>query len=757
MTASLVRWPACLALAAGFSCTVGLAAEPQGTREDDGKSLEEVVVTAQKREERAVDVPVVINSVSAQTLTDQNLSGIREYYSRVPGLNYDGDKTYSLSLRGITTGNATNPTLSILIDDVQYGASTVAGLGNSVFPDFDPAMLERIEVLHGPQGTLYGAASLGGLIKFVTRAPDTERFSARVEGGVQSVKGGDTGWGARGSVNIPLMSDRMALRVSGFNREDSAYIDNVHTGAEAKDVNGTHIRGGHAALLLKPLDNISITLSALEQKRNADFRTSTQVTVDANGVPTFTPQFGRSKIDVADTSDFGDQKLYSARAVIDFGGVELTSITSYGKSRGTNLQDLSTVFFFLPFFYGQPGASVFIDDAAHTNKFSQELRLSGKIADALDWRGGVFYTREKSSVDQALTLFDSSGAFIATAYDGLGPNSYRERAVFGDVTMHLAERLDLQAGARFAKNKQTSGGTTVIDGPAQAVFGPGGDAPDLDSRDHSFTWALSPVYHITPDMMAYLRIATGYRPGGPNGLFPGVATEFGPDKVTNYEIGFKGIAPDRSFSWETALFQIDWKNVQLQDTDASTQFTYTTNGGKARSRGAELAGQWKPTPGLTIDATVTLMKAELTETLPSLAGIDSLIGNSGDRLPASAKFSSNLSIQQDFPISGELTGFVGANWTRVGRRESALQLFVHDPSDPTAPNSAAPRFGIPGYSQIDLRAGVNYSADWHLNLFVRNVTDKKGIVTADNRNGTSVTFVNFLTPRTIGFSLAKEF
>src|SRR5262249_8856127 len=177
--------------------------------------------------------------VSAQELTDQNLTGIREYYSRVPGLNYDGDKTYSLSLRGITTGNATNPTLSILIDDVQYGASTVAGLGNSVFPDFDPAMLERIEVLHGPQGTLYGAASLGGLIKFVTRAPDTERFQARVEAGLQSVKGGDTGWGARGSVNIPLMSEKIALRVSGFDREDSAYIDNVRVGSEGKDVNGT--------------------------------------------------------------------------------------------------------------------------------------------------------------------------------------------------------------------------------------------------------------------------------------------------------------------------------------------------------------------------------------------------------------------------------------------------------------------------------------------------------------------------------------
>ena len=148
------------------------------------------MVTAQKREERSIDVPAVINSVKAEDLATQNLTGIRDYYWRVPGLAYDGNKTYNLSLRGITTGSATSPTLSILLDDVEFGASTAAGLGNSLFPDFDPSILERIEVLHGPQGTLYGAASLGGLIKFVPRQPDTENFSARLEAGMQSRRGG---------------------------------------------------------------------------------------------------------------------------------------------------------------------------------------------------------------------------------------------------------------------------------------------------------------------------------------------------------------------------------------------------------------------------------------------------------------------------------------------------------------------------------------------------------------------------------------
>ena len=478
MAASSGRRSIYFGVAAGLCSLTVLAAEPPSNADDDS-GVEEVVVTAQKREERSIDVPVVINSVNAEELATQNLSGIRDYYSRVPGLAYDGNKTYNLSLRGVTTGNATNPTLSILLDDVQFGASTVAGLGNSLFPDFDPSILERIEVLHGPQGTLYGAASLGGLIKFVTRQPDPGRFSARLEAGAQSVKGGDTGWGARGTVNIPLIAEKMALRVSGFNREDPAYIDNIHAGLEGKDVNNAHIRGGHASLLFKPIDNLAITLSALQQKRDADFSPSTRVGADATRVPNYEPLFGKDKVDLAATSDIGDQKLYSGRIVFDAGGVEFTSITAYGKSAGTNFQDVSSVFAFLgaPPFYNLPGLSVSIDDVAHTNKFSQELRLSG-TSGQIDWRTGLFYTREKSSVDQALQVFDPSGAFLATAFDGLGPNSYRERAIFGDVVFHMTEQWDLQAGARYAKNKQASGGSVIIDGPAQPAFGPSGDSPE---------------------------------------------------------------------------------------------------------------------------------------------------------------------------------------------------------------------------------------------------------------------------------------
>jgi outer membrane receptor protein involved in Fe transport len=163
---------------------------------------------------------------------------------------------------------------------------------------------------------------------------------------------------------------------------------------------------------------------------------------------------------------------------------------------------------------------------------------------------------------------------------------------------------------------------------------------------------------------------------------------------------------------------------------------------------------WRPVRGLTIDANVSILDATLTETIAPVTGADTLVGGSGDRLPSSAKFSSNVFVQQDFTITDQWTAFVGANWSYIGNRRSAF----------ISTAAGAPRFTFPSYSLIDLRAGLNYGADWHLNLFVRNVTDKRGVIFADNRNGTNfnlggdlVTFATFLQPRTIGFSLAKEF
>ena len=722
--------------------------------------LEEVVVTAEKRAERAIDVPISISTVNTQDPATQDLVQIQDYYSRIPGLQYNGDTTYDLSIRGITTGNATSPTLSILVDDVPFGASTVGGLGNSHFPDFDPSMLERVEVLRGPQGTLYGASSLGGSIKFVTKQPDLENFSGRVEAGLESTDGGDMGWSTRGSVNIPIVTDMIGLRLSAFKRDDPAWLDNVASttspdATPGKNVNTADTRGGHAVLLIKPYDGLSVTFSAMEQKRDASFFSGIEVNENANGYPVYSqPQFGGiTNLSLGPTADTGDQQLYSAKVEADLpAGMHLTSITAWQKSEGTNYQDVSTVFTFLPFVYG-PGSTSIVD-AAETEKFSQELRLSGKVDD-FDWRGGLFYTHEASSVNQTLDFTGAGDGTAAVPYAGLGPYTYKERAVFADFTYHFTPQFDVQAGVRWARNDQISGSSAVVDPAAVMFFGPSSTGTNLTSSDTSTTWQISPSFHFTPDMMSYFRIATGYRPGGPNAILPNVPPTFGPDKVTNYELGLKGITANRTVNYDVSLFDIEWQNIQLQDTDAANELTYTTNGGKARSRGLEAEMTWKPYPSLTIGANATYLDAVLTEDVASVSGVNTLIGKSGDRLPGSARFTSNLSVEQDFPIVADVTGFVSGNWSYIGSRLSTFELFVPSDTDPTV-SSSTPRFALPGYSLVDFQAGAQWDG-WRATLFLRNAFNKLGVLDANNRNGTSVTYVDFLTPRTVGLTVSKDF
>lgn len=721
------------------SIAAALYATSLAATAQSGMAIEEIIVTAQKRDERLIDVPSSITAVDAEALTQENLSSVLDYFSRIPSLQYSCRQTYCLSLRGLTTGGATNPTLAVLIDDVQFGSTLQAGLGNSRFPDIDPSTLESVEVLRGPQGTLYGAASLGGLIKYVTRRPQTDSFSARIETGVSTVADGGEGWNVRGSVNLPFAGERAALSVSAFDREDPAYIDNVRAGFVGKDVNDTHVYGGQAALLLKPTDALTITLSALRQKRDAEFDARVEV------APNYRPSLGENTVALAGTFDVGNQELYTGRIEWDLGAVQVTSITAWGESFGTNIQDVTNVFGFLRNFYGAPTAVVNIDDTGGAEKFSQELRFSGS-AGSLDWRTGVFYTKEDGTIDQTLTLVDPSGGTLAVAYVSEGPVTYKEGAVFADVVYHIADQWDLQAGVRYAKNEQTNGSITTIDGPAQVPLGPSTRTPDIEAKDNALTWALSPTYHINPDLMAYFRIASGYRPGGPNTTLGDIPPSYEHDTVVNYELGMKGYALSRTLSFDAAVFQIDWEDIQLQNTDAEAQFTYFTNGGKARSRGLEGSISWQPLDRFVIAGNATVLEAELTEALPVLANADSLVGAAGDRLPGSAKFSGSLSVQQDFTL-GSLDSYVGANWSYIGSRRS----------DFLNTGSSGVRFDVPSYSQVDLRTGISTASQWRVDVYVRNALNEDGVVHAGNRNGTNVTQALFIQPRTYGVTLAKGF
>jgi len=285
-------------------------------------------------------------------------------------------------------------------------------------------------------------------------------------------------------------------------------------------------------------------------------------------------------------------------------------------------------------------------------------------------------------------------------------------------------------------------------------FGPSSSEPASKSSDDAFTWLFTPRYKISQDMMAYLRVATGYRPGGPNASgVAGIPLSFKSDSVVSYEAGLKGVIPNLNATYEAALFQIDWDDIQLLTTDVASQFTYYTNGSTARSRGLELSGRWSPVHGLSIDGAATYLDAKLTDRLRSPAGASPIYGSKGDRLPGSAKTSVSLSAQYDWSVGRGISAFAGASLAYVGDRYAEFANIL-----PTSTANAAygARVELPSYTTFDLRAGA-YNDDWRLTAYVKNLGDRRGIVEATTRGGTSSPQAIFLQPRTIGATLSRSF
>ena len=258
-----------LADAKGASASAGPSDAPNGASNNQIQSgqsnkttpnLEEIIVTAQKRNERLQDVPVPVTVLSADALVENDQTRLRDYFESVPGFTVSpgpsAGNQQMLTIRGISSGAFGNPTVGVTVDDVPFGAFT-----REYAPDIDPSDLARVEVLRGPQGTLYGASSMGGLLKFVTVDPSTEALTGRIEAGTNSVyNGAELGYNFRGSINVPL-TDSLALRASAFTREDPGYIDNPRLGSEG--VNEDRVSGGRLSLLWRFADTFSLKLSAL--------------------------------------------------------------------------------------------------------------------------------------------------------------------------------------------------------------------------------------------------------------------------------------------------------------------------------------------------------------------------------------------------------------------------------------------------------------------------------------------------------------
>ena len=719
--------------AASRSSTV--ASNAAASQENPNRTqIEEIVVTAQKRSQRLQDVPVPVAAISAETLVASNQLRLQDFYGAVPGLSVTpaNQSTQLLSIRGITTGGVTNPTVGVTVDEVPYGASTNIG-GALVVPDIDPGDLARVEVLRGPQGTLYGASSMGGLLKFVTVDPSTAGFTGRVEGGVNGVhNGAEAGYNIRGSINVPL-GDTFAVRASAFTHQDPGYIDNPILGIDG--INEERVSGGRLSGLWRPAEKFSLKFNAMYQDARGEG--SNVVEVPTAGFPQTANLGELQQNDLRGTGAY-DRKVeaYSATLAATLGVFDLTAVSGYNVNQFRDSFDFS-------YAYGSYAQGLFavsgvpILNYSKTDKFTQEVRLTAPLGQRAEWLIGAFYTHESSVFAENIAAADpATGALAGSLIYVPIPTQYKEYAGFTNLTLHLSDRLDIQIGGRESGIRQRFAETE-----SGAIFGSAVvTIPAEKTAASAFTYLVTPSLKITPDVMIYARLASGYRAGGSNPL-PGSGTppQYSPDKTRDYDLGVKGEFLNHALSIDASLYYIDWNDIQLQLFNPATSGDYNTNGSRAKSQGIELSVQGRPFVGLTAAAWVTWDDAVLTEAFPTGS---TAVGASGDRLPNTSRFSGNLSLDDEFPLSSTVRGFVGGSVSYVGSREG---VFTSSPQ----------RQFFPAYAKTDLRGGARYDT-WTATLFVNNVADKKGLISGGLGVYPPFGFY-IIQPRTIGLAVTKTF
>jgi iron complex outermembrane receptor protein len=710
---------------------------------EGANQLTEVIVTAQKRTERLQDVPLSLSVIDAETLLQQNALAAKDYLPQVPGVALDqvGSGQDQITIRGIATGFGSNPTVGITIDQVPFGSSVYASLGCCILPELDPLVLDRVEVLRGPQGTLYGANAMGGLIAFVTSTPSKTESAGRAEIDASTVEHGNQGYGVRVAYSTPLVTDRFALQVSAFDRQDPGYISDPLQGRS--DVNEAHVSGGRLALDAKLLDLLTMKFSALYQQTTSGG--SNMVDIGLSGTPLYGP-YEHERMPGTDGLDEHLQ-FYTLNLTAALGPVSVTSLTGYQRLFFSDPTDYTPVFGpLLPLFYpGETNLGMALFNVIHTDRWTEELRVASSGQTRLQYVAGVFYSSESNGIFQQLAPETyTTGAYLAALPQALIANlqqNYTQHAAFANVTFNVTDRFDIGAGGRYSHNNQN-----VSQVQSGELIGPTTTTAAVSATEKPITYSFSGRYHFDPDEMLYARIASGFRAGGPNFTYPPGHASFDPDTTVNYELGFKSESWDHRLVVNPALYYIDWTKIQVLQT-SSTGLNYFTNGGTAASKGLELSLDVLPASGLHVSGNVAYDDAKLTQDAPP----NTFYGLAGDQLPFTAKWTATIASDYVRPISGAVSVFGGFTATYTGVR---LIDFT--------PVATVPRLPMPAFTTVDLRFGSKIER-LRATLFVRNVGNTRGFLggtdyTAGVTNSpTGPWAAALITPRTIGLSLSADF
>ncbi len=792
-----------------------VAAEPPMV--EDG-APGDIVVTALKRSTSIQQTPLAISAIGAESLVAQGITDSAQLTRTTPNLiiNENANGGSRVIIRNLyATGE---PLVGMYYDETPItGTSGVSNDAGGTQPSIRMFDVERAEVLRGPQGTLYGASSMGGTIRLIMNKPKLDRYEGAVNGQVTSVAhGSGVGTSADGMVNIPIIEDKLAVRAVGYWDRTAGFLDNSTLGL--KDYNKNRSYGGRLMVRARPVDNITIDGMAVFQDRSG-FNPNWNLT----RYNMFDDKFDQNlRVQTPQNDKF---ELYSGTVNWDMDFATLTAVASYSK------RNLEFNFDYEPYFTryytgnaaatSVPGYANFLNDCnaglvtglagctrddyqgfvsswgsltayqpQTTKTQTQEIRLAD-AKHALQWTVGFFHSKRDNYTTSLLNTVDpATGVQIyPNGYDpnsyGLGSRTHLDRTIddtlqqiafFGEATWSITEKLDVTGGVRWFEYKKRTGAEVRIPNyiagnvrlPYSELFG--------EERGTLFKGNVS--YKFSRDVMAYAQAAQGYRPGGVNqtlGL-PSYATTYNSDELWNYEVGLKTSLFDRKVTFNIDAFQMDWSNLQIS---ASYQgaFGFITNTPSAvRIRGVELDTAWYPIDGLALRASGSYTSAKLQDNISLPSGINLCtgsppyvgcavlagIGRAGNTVPYSPEWTGQGSIDYTVPVDGDVEFYSHAN---ISYRSSSWTVY-----DRTAANITSAGQELPGFAMVGVRFGIQKKEGWGVYFFANNVFDVVGAVgksTSANSSTIRPTVYNGVTyptvmvtssaPRTIGLSFRSSF
>jgi outer membrane receptor protein involved in Fe transport len=689
----------------------------------------EIVVTATKREQSVRDVPGSISAVSEATLQKINAQSLSDYITRVPGVVFNDYQpgVSEVVIRGIASSTyheANQATTGYYLNQVPL----IEPGFPLVIPDVDSFDVNRVEVLRGPQGTLFGSSSLGGAVNYVVNEADPSRFDLGFEGDLSSTRrAGEVNYAAKAMVNLPIVADKLAVRLVALQRVDAGYLDNTLLGKDGS--NDLRVRGLRGSIVFTPTE--TTTISALSMYQEYDLDDQTYVLF---GPP---KTFDRA----TNVAEFQDTSfmLHSLKLEQDLGFATLTAIGSHTEKKANLAFDNSI-------FGGNDPRTNTPELASSVGKSKTdyaELRLASPDGGRFRWLIGANYTRLRSAntdgtyIEGIADYIDANpGEFDGQPGDTLAPgdlatrtvssNRVTEKAIFGEASFDIVDTLTLTVGGRLFEYRSSPRLQYL---PNANLIAPFDFAPGT-SKDSDFIPKVSLTWKPSDNAMIYALYSEGFRIGGINvyaAAVPGLPLTFASDTTKNYEIGSRFDLIDKTLTADITVYHIDWNNIQARLFTPVDFNAYTVNGGGADVDGVELSLTLRPTRKLTFASNVSYNDARLSTLLP-----DSFAPGGGyakgSRLPGASEWILSNSVDLTFPDAPLKPRFNLSHRYMSG-----------------APVAFGATLEKGDYHIVDLNASITVADRIEVGLFAKNLFDQYGILNAPFSFAGSVQ-----RPRTIG-------